>query len=161
MKKSKAGRPLKGQEKRIRTSLTLPPQTLAWIDAQAESLKISRSDYLVFLSRISPKLPLQELRILARIPLSQDFLKDFCKKYHVKKLSLFGSVLRDDFTAQSDIDILVEFDPKHIPGYFTLSEMEIKLSESFKRKVDLRTAQELSKYFRNEVLQEAQVIYAA
>ena len=76
--KTKAGRPLKGKEKRERTSFTLPPQTLAWIDAQAKQLKMSRSDYLVFLSRISPQLSPKELKIFARISFDQEMLKDFC-----------------------------------------------------------------------------------
>ena len=85
-----------------------------------------------------------------------------CRRHHVRKLSLFGSVLRSDFGPQSDIDVLVEFDPQHIPGFFRLSEMEIELSRLFDgRRVDLRTPQDLSRYIRADVLAQAEVQYAA
>ncbi|MGD9289684.1 MAG: nucleotidyltransferase domain-containing protein [Desulfobacterales bacterium] len=78
------------------------------------------------------------------------------------KLSLYGSVLRDDFHMNSDIDILVEFAPGKAPGLIRYSRMERELSEILgNRKVDLRTPQELSKYFRGEVLAQAEVQYAA
>ena len=85
-----------------------------------------------------------------------------CRRHHVCKLSLFGSVLRDDFGPQSDINVLVEFDPKHIPGFFRLSEMADELSQIFDgRRIDLRTPQDLSRYFRSDVLARAEVQYAA
>lgn len=84
----------------------------------------------------------------------------FCKQNHIKKLSLFGSVLRSDFDQESDIDILVEFAPTHIPGLIRLSAMERELTALFGRKVDLRTPQDLSRYFRDEVLTNASVQYA-
>ena len=87
-------------------------------------------------------------------------IADFCKKNHIRKLSLFGSVLHGDFRPDSDIDLLVEFDPAHIPGFFKLAHIERELSEIIEKKVDLRTPQELSKYFRDEVLSEAVVQYA-
>ena len=89
-------------------------------------------------------------------------IAEFCKKNHIIKLSLYGSVLRDDFQTNSDIDILVEFEPGKAPGLISYSRMERELSELFgNRKVDLRTPQELSKYFRGEVLAQAEVQYAA
>ena len=89
-----------------------------------------------------------------------NFIKDFCRKHHIKKLSIFGSYLREDFGPESDIDFLVEFDPDHIPGLLEIAGMEIELSEMLGRKVDLRTAQDLSRYFRDEVVARAEVQYA-
>ncbi|MGK7883282.1 MAG: nucleotidyltransferase family protein [Crocosphaera sp.] len=86
-------------------------------------------------------------------------IEDFCECYHIQKLAFFGSVLRIDFTAESDIDILVEFHPEHIPGLIRLSSMENELSHLFQRKVDLRTPEDLSPYFRQEVLDSAVVSY--
>ena len=89
-------------------------------------------------------------------------IAEFCKKNHIMKLSLFGSVLRDDFQVDSDIDFLVEFEPGKAPGLISYSRMERELSKILgNRKVDLRTPQELSKCFRDEVLAQAEVQYAA
>ena len=85
----------------------------------------------------------------------KDFLKEFCERNHIRKLSLFGSVLTPRFRPESDLDMLVEFDPSHVPGLITLAGMEIELSEKLGRKVDLRTAEDLSRYFRNEVVSSA------
>lgn len=85
----------------------------------------------------------------------------FCVKHHIRKLSLFGSALRDSFGPESDIDILVEFDSEHIPGLLELSGMEIELSELTGRRIDLRTPEELSSYFRTEVQVHARVEYVA
>lgn len=93
-----------------------------------------------------------------RIP--KEKIADFCRKNHIRRLSLFGSALRGGFTSESDIDLLVEFDPHHIPGLITLSSMEIELSEILGRKADLRTAEDLSPYFRQQVVETAQVQYA-
>ena len=87
-------------------------------------------------------------------------LTDFCKRNHIHKLSLFGSILRDDFRADSDVDVLVEFEPNYKIGYIRLAGLEIELSEMIGRRVDLRTPAELSRYFRNHVLREAKVQYA-
>ncbi len=88
-------------------------------------------------------------------------IAEFCKKNHIIKLSLFGSVLRDDLQIDSDIDFLVEFEPGKAPGLISYCRMERELSELLgNRKVDLRTPQELSKYFRDEVLALAEVQYA-
>jgi hypothetical protein len=85
---------------------------------------------------------------------------EFCKRNHIRSLSLFGSVLRNDFSPSSDIDVLVEFEPDYVPGFFALIEMEEELSSIFSgRKVDLRTPNDLSKYFRDEVLAEAEAVY--
>lgn len=74
-------------------------------------------------------------------------------------MSFFGSVISDHFTESSDIDILVEFDPKHIPGLFSLVGMRNSLAERFGREVDLRTPEDISILFRNEVIRESYPIY--
>jgi len=102
--------------------------------------------------------PLAASRCLP-IPIPSDFLQEFCHRNHIRKLSLFGSALTDRFRPDSDVDMLVEFEPGHTPGYFGLAGMEIELSEKLGRKVDLRTARELSKHFRDEVLASAAVQY--
>ena len=89
-----------------------------------------------------------------------DRIADFCRRHHIRKLSLFGSVLRDDFRPDSDIDVLVEFEPEARMG-LAFFAMEIELSEILGRKVDLNTPGFLSKYFRDEVLREAEVQYDA
>jgi len=87
-------------------------------------------------------------------------IAEFCKRNHIRKFSLFGSVLRDDFRQDSDVDVLVEFEEEHEPGLITLSGMEIELSGIIGRKVDLRTPEDLSRYFRKEVVESAEVQYA-
>lgn len=95
-----------------------------------------------------------------RIDFPGDRVAEFCRRNHIRRLALFGSVLRDDFRPDSDIDVLVEFEPGHVPGlrFFAL---ENELSEILGRRVDLNTAGFLSKYFRDRVLAEAEVRYAA
>ncbi|MBO9371012.1 MAG: nucleotidyltransferase family protein [Chloroflexi bacterium] len=88
-------------------------------------------------------------------------LAEFCRRHHIRWLALFGSILRSDFRPESDIDILVEFEPEHIPGLFGMARLERELSQLLGgRKVDLRTPEDLSGYFRDEVLQTAEVVYA-
>ena len=86
-------------------------------------------------------------------------LAEFCRRNHIRKLALFGSVLRQDFRADSDVDVLVEFDPGHVPGlrFFALQR---ELSELLGRTVDLNTPSFLSRYFRDEVLAESEIVYA-
>lgn len=83
----------------------------------------------------------------------------FCKKHHIVMLALFGSILSAQFTPVSDVDILVTFEREHIPTLFDLVDMEFELESLFGRKVDLRTPNDLSPYFRDTVLEQAQVIY--
>jgi len=83
----------------------------------------------------------------------------FCRRNHIRKLAFFGSVLRDDFTPESDVDVLVEFEPEHVPGYIRLAGMENELSEIIGRKVDMNTPNCLSRYFREEVIKTAEVQY--
>lgn len=94
------------------------------------------------------------------IAIPEEDLARFCRGHHIRKLSVFGSVLREDFAPASDIDILVEFEPGHRVGFVRMARIERELSELLGRKVDLRTPAELSRYFRAEVLREAQVQYA-
>jgi predicted nucleotidyltransferase len=88
-------------------------------------------------------------------------LADFCRTHHIRRLSLFGSQLKGTAGPESDIDLLVEFEPEHTPTLFGIAGMEIELTELLGRKVDLRTAEDLSRYFRDQVVQMAEVQYAA
>ena len=86
-------------------------------------------------------------------------IADFCHRHHIRKLSFFGSVLRNDFRSDSDVDVLVEFEPEHVPGFFRLHDMEEELSSILGRSTDLRTPQDLSRYFRDEVIANSMVLY--
>ena len=93
------------------------------------------------------------------VPLEE--IAQFCRGNGIRKLSFFGSVLTDRFSESSDVDVLVEFRPDQRVGYFRLAEMEERLSELLGgRKVDLRTPEDLSRYFREEVSRGALVAYA-
>jgi uncharacterized protein len=94
-----------------------------------------------------------------RITVSQAEIDEFCRRSHIRRLSFFGSVLREDFRPESDIDVLVEFEPGHVPGYFTLSAMERELSALMGRKVDMRTPGEISGYYRDRVFASSEVRY--
>lgn len=97
---------------------------------------------------------------MSHILVPPERLAEFCRKHHIVKLSFFGSVLRDDFGPQSDVDVLVEFDPAHVPGLIRLAGMEFDLAQLIGgRKIEMFTAQDLSRYFRNTVLADAQVQY--
>ena len=97
----------------------------------------------------------------ANLVIPKTKIAEFCQTNHIRRLALFGSVLREDFRPESDIDVLVEFEPAHVPGLFDIARMERELSAIFGgRKVDLRTAEDLSRYFRQDVLREAEVQYA-
>jgi predicted nucleotidyltransferase len=91
--------------------------------------------------------------------MSKDKLAGFCKKNHIRKLSLFGSAIRGEIGPDSDIDLLVEFEEGQTPGLFTIIRMEMELAEMLGRKVDLRTPNDLSKYFRDEVMRNARLAY--
>lgn len=96
---------------------------------------------------------------MTRIPIDQTRIAEFCRKHHIRRLSLFGSALREDFYPDSDVDVLVEFEPGHVPG-LAFFAMEMELSEILGRKVDLNTPSFISPHFRDQVLKEAQVQYA-
>ncbi|RJR42092.1 MAG: nucleotidyltransferase [Deltaproteobacteria bacterium] len=96
----------------------------------------------------------------AKIKIPKDSLTEFCRRHRIRKLSFFGSVLRDDFRLDSDIDVLVEFEPGYVPG-LAFFGMEEELAAILGRKVELHTPQFLSKYFRDQVITEAEVQYVA
>jgi predicted nucleotidyltransferase len=97
-----------------------------------------------------------------RLLISETFLKEFCRRHHIRRLALFGSRLKGRETPESDIDLLVEFEPGHEPGLLALAGMELELSDYLGGiHVDLRTPSELSRYFRDEVLATAETQYAA
>lgn len=91
------------------------------------------------------------------IPISK--IRQFCRRNRICKLALFGSILTKHFRKTSDVDVLVEFDAKHIPGLIGISRMEYELEEIIGRTVDLRTPNDLSPYFRNEVIAGAYQLY--
>ena len=96
----------------------------------------------------------------SKVSISKDALAAFCEKHGITRLAVFGSALRDDFGPESDVDVLVEFAPNRVPGLLGVAGMELELSELFEgRKVDLRTPEDLSRYFREDVLDKAEVQY--
>ena len=95
-----------------------------------------------------------------RLPLDEETLARFCEQHHIRRLALFGSQLKGTARPDSDVDLLVEFDPEHIPTLLGVAGMEIELSGMLGKKVDLRTAGDLSRYFRDEVVRMAEVQYA-
>jgi len=98
---------------------------------------------------------------MAQIPINDKEIAAFCRRHRIKRFALYGSVLRADFRPDSDVDVLIEFEPDAVPGLFGVARMERELSALFGgRKVDLRTPEDLSRYFRQSVLDEAEVQYA-
>ena len=96
----------------------------------------------------------------SKVPVSREKVAQFCRRHMIRKLSLFGSVLRDDFRADSDVDVLVEFEPGAVVGFFELYDMEQELSQLLNGcQVEINTPGSLSKYFRDRVLDEAEVQY--
>jgi hypothetical protein len=95
-----------------------------------------------------------------RIAIDQGLVNEFCRKHHLRRLALFGSVLRDDFGPESDVDVLVEFEPGHVPG-FAFFDLQEELSAILGRRVDLHTPASLSRHFRERVLGEALDQYVA
>ena len=96
----------------------------------------------------------------AQVQVPKEQIEDFCKRHHIRKLALFGSVLRSDFKPESDVDVLVEFESGHKVGLLKMARIESELSDLVGRKVDLRTPGDLSHYFRQEVIENAEVQYA-
>ncbi len=95
------------------------------------------------------------------VDIPMDRIEAFCRRHRIRRLALFGSILRDDFRPESDVDVLVEFEPGARVGMIRLAGMEIELGEILGRKVDLNTPGFLSPYYRDRVLAEAQVQYDA
>ena len=98
---------------------------------------------------------------MVRLQIPQHEVADFCRRHRIRKLALFGSVLREDFSPTSDVDVLVEFEPGAKVGLLAFARMEREMSAIISRKVDLNTEGFLSRYFRGEVLREAEVQYVA
>ncbi len=95
-----------------------------------------------------------------RIPVGRDVIAEFCRRHHVRRLALFGSVLRDDFRSESDVDVLVDFEPGHTVG-FRIIDMERELSEIFRgHKADIVNRKYLNRRIRDRVLADAEVQYA-
>jgi len=95
-----------------------------------------------------------------RVSIPRSTLRQFCRRHGIRRLALFGSVLGDAFRPDSDVDVLVDFQEEAVVGLFALARMERELSELIGRKVDLRTPADLSRYFRDEVVRSAEVLYA-
>jgi predicted nucleotidyltransferase len=95
------------------------------------------------------------------VDIPQEQIAEFCRRHHIRRLALFGSALRDDFTPDSDVDVLVEFEPGARVGMIRLAGIELELSEILGRKVDMNTPGFISKYFRDKVLAEAEDQYVA
>ena len=96
-----------------------------------------------------------------KLAVPEDALAEFCQEHGIRRLAIFGSALRDDFGPESDVDVLVEFEQDRTPGLFGVAGLEMALSALFSgRKVDLRTPEDLSPYFRQDVLDTAEVQYA-
>ena len=99
---------------------------------------------------------------MANIEFDLEAISEFCRTHHIRKLALFGSVLRDDFGPESDVDVLVDFEPGQEPSLFGISRMELEMSPIFDgRKVDLRTPEDLGRHMRARVVASAQGVYAA
>lgn len=101
------------------------------------------------------------LMALANLEDANAFLRDFATRHGIRRLALFGSVLRGEDTPESDIDLLVEFEEGRAPGLLRMAELELKLGAVLGREVELRTYEDLSRYFRDDVRSQARVLYAA
>ena len=97
---------------------------------------------------------------MSEIEIDTAFISDFCRRHHIRKLSLFGSRARGENRPDSDLDLLVEFEPGHVPG-FAMVSIEDELSSMLGGRVDLRTPAEISPRFRNRVLAEAIPLYGS
>lgn len=96
-----------------------------------------------------------------QIAIDRQAITEFCRRHHIRKLALFGSVLREDFRPDSDVDVLVEFEPGHVPGLLRLYQIEEELRTLLGgHKPDLVTFKALNRWMRDRVLAEAQVQYA-
>ena len=100
------------------------------------------------------------LSMRSRIGIETDRIAAFCRQNHIRHLALYGSVLREDFRPESDVDVLVEFSPGQRVGFFRMAALERELSQLIGRRVDLRTPREISRYFRDQVIHQAETQYA-
>ncbi len=95
------------------------------------------------------------------VEINEEAIRTFCEKHHIHRLALFGSVLRDDFGPDSDVDVLIDFEPGHAVGLITFAGLENELSDLVGRRIDLNTPDGLSPYFRDAVLSEQEPLYLA
>lgn len=163
------GRPRMGKGLRVRVSFTLTPATRRQLTTLARTQHCSRSilveqalNFFVH-NRLMSDARVSDIADATVLSTSErEKLGHLCQAHGIQKLSLFGSVLRPDFGPESDIDVLVEFLPHRTPGLFELASMQEELQDIFGgRHVDLRTYNDLSRYFRDQVLAEAKLVYAA
>lgn len=101
------------------------------------------------------------MELRAGLTVDDSFVDEFVVRHGIQHLALFGSTLRADFGPESDVDLLVEFHPKRTPGLLELAQMELELEAAIGRRVDLRTYEDLSRHFRDEVADTARPLYAA
>ena len=101
------------------------------------------------------------MELLPGLSVDDAFLAMFARTHGIRRIALFGSALRADFRPDSDIDLLVEFQPGHTPGLLHLAQMELELEDALGRPVELRTPEDLSPYFRDQVTSNARSLYAA
>lgn len=102
----------------------------------------------------------KQVQATPQIPVPQEQIAAVCRRYHIRRLALFGSVLRADFADDSDVDVLVEFEPGRTPGYFTLARIAWELSPLLDgHEIDIRTPNGLSPYFRDDVISSAYPVY--
>lgn len=95
--------------------------------------------------------------IAMNLPL--DYIRAFCQRHRIRKLALYGSAQRGELRPESDIDLLVEFEPERTPGLYRLAEMEFELEEKLNREVEMRTPHDISRYYRDGIVQTATVLY--
>lgn len=96
-----------------------------------------------------------------QVAIDNEKIADFCRRHHIRRLAFFGSVLGARFGPESDVDVLVEFEPGHVPGLIGMGGLPRQLSEILGNPLDLRTPEDLSRYFRDEVLDQAEAGYEA
>lgn len=104
---------------------------------------------------------LVHVKLTPAIAIDEEGLRAFCSTHGIRRLRPFGSALRGELRADSDIDLLVEFEPGRTPGLLGIARLELELAEMFGRPVDLRTLADLSRYFRDDVAAEARTLYDA
>jgi len=160
--KKKPGRPLKGDSIRKRVSFTLPAEVYAQLRAEARKYNMPASQIVERRLSSSDSAKLDSAKLLLKFSVLKRQIDQVASKYQIQRLFLYGSFLHQTDTAESDVDLLVEFKEGQIPGLFGVSKIEEELSNVLSgKKVDLRTAEDLSPYFRNKVQSEAVSIYEA
>lgn len=160
--KTLRGRPIKGEKRRERITLTLEPHCINTISKKSKKLGLTRSDYVQSLINLSTVSVHNAKSVHEKIllPIFNAKLESFCIENKINKLSVFGSALGDEFKANSDLDLLVEFNRDAVISLFKISRIAKELSPLFgNRLIDLRTKEDLSQKFREEVIKNAELIY--